>query len=203
MDDPILYGPDGRPLQSKDENKDSVHTTPKKRGWAITWATPIGGKIPILWRSTLSRILALAATLLSIVVLYPRVSVTPGEDYGNPDPLHIYITVSNNGQFSIYSCALTCTIDQAMNLTEHRAITRTKTNEATNFPIGTLEGGGYTTTICPSAIGFLNPRDNFYGHVTVVLYFRPSFWPLQVQRTFYIRGATESDGRIHWHVTSQ
>jgi hypothetical protein len=145
--------------------------------------------MPILWRSTSSRILALA-TLLGIVVLYPRVSITPGDDTGNPDPLHLPITVSNNGQFSIYSSKLTCNVDQMLNLTRHNVISRGVANEAVDLPIGTVAGGGYTTTACPYHVKFVASGENFYGHLTLVLSFRPSFWPRQISRTFYMQGQT-------------
>ena len=204
---PLLYGPDGRPLPPKYADKDSSHTIPKKRGWATRAAISIRSRIPILWRSTISRVLAVA-TLLSIVVFYPRVSVTPGEQIDNRDPLHFLITVSNNGQFSIYSTTLICDVDELSDLTTHSSIFRSRLHEAADFPIGTLAGGGYTTTLCGSPFGeffpgYFSPEHKIRGHVTILIKFRPSFWPLIITRTFYLHGTTESDNRLHWIVVSK
>ena len=169
---PILYGPDDKPLPAKDADTGSTRTVSRRPRLATRWARYIRAHIPILWQSTSSRILALS-TLLGIVVLYPRVSITPGEDTGSADPLHIFITVSNNGQFSIYSTKLSCKIDRMVNLSNQNLITQSTVNEAIDLPIGTLAGGGYTTTACPSGVAFLAPGNKFYGHVTVVLSFRP------------------------------
>lgn len=199
---PQLYGPNGRLLPPRDVDINSTHREARKIKLAIRQAKRLLSNVPKLWRSTSSRVLALA-TLLGIVVLYPRVSIAPGNDLGSRDPLHLFITVTNNGQFSIYSATLSCNIDVLENLTTHNFVTRVASREPVDLPIGTLAGGGYTTTMCPSMVAMVNPGDKFYGHATFFISFRPSFWPRHISRTFYMQGNTETDGQLHWYVVSK
>ena len=204
---PLLYGPDDKPLPSTGVNTNSSHKVSKKEPSKAQRAkrspTIPSKRLPTFVRSLLSALLAVA-TLLGIVALYPRVSVTPVEDTGGSDPLHFPVTVSNNGQFEIYSATLTCTVDEFVNDSRHATIRNLTTSEDTELPIGTLAGGGYTTTACLNAVDTGRKQgEKIRAHLVLFVKFRPSFWPRIVTREFYVTGATEADGQIHWMRVSK
>jgi hypothetical protein len=144
-------------------------------------------------------------TLLGIVILYPRVSITPGENWSSSDPLLVPLKVSNDGQFSIYSSRLECQIDYVTNYDNGKGMEGFTTNVA-DFPIGDLEGGGYSMGFCtlPSTtFMMMTPGQRVEAHIILHTTFRPSFWPSTISRDFNLRGVTDSDKKFHWILTSR
>jgi hypothetical protein len=203
---PRLYGPDNRPLPSN-EDRGSTHTkhtagpTPPKK--AKSPAKRLHRRTLAISKVVIS-LLGICATLIGIWSVYPRVSVAPtGDTWNDHNPLSIPLTVSNNGIFEIYSAHLYCDVDYVWNFSHMVGIEDFNLTEPTDLPVGDLAGGGSTTTFCANPFNIMNAGDRVEARILLLLSFRPSFWPRQVSRPFYLQGKSDDKGKLHWIITSK
>jgi hypothetical protein len=199
---PILYGPDNKPLPlsedtgvARKKRKAAPRPAKKNKLPAIRFHIAIG-KVVVY-------VLGICATLIGIWSAYPKLAVAPGDVWNNKDPLSIPLTISNNGQFEIYSAHLRCQVDYVWNTTESMGFSSLNLVEPDDLPIGELAGGGYTTTFCNNPLRIMGPGDQLAAQVVLVISFRPSFWPWRIERNFYLRGTSDGNGKVRWIITSK
>ncbi len=207
---PLLYGPDGKPLSF------SASTAPARKDHKTQQAPPKRARRPAtkrnersfgFWKTMIS-VLTIAASLVGLYAVYPRISVMPGEvSYNDADPFRVPLHVSNDGLFTIYKAELTCTDVEFNNPSRHNDIAQSQFSQAGDLPIGDLAGGGFTTTACPGglvgAARLMAPGDKVTARMTVTLSFRPSFWWKRINQPFHLLATSEADRHIHWMVTSK
>jgi hypothetical protein len=153
--------------------------------------------IPALWRVVIY-LLGLAATAIGIWSAYPRVSVTPGDLLSSTNPLSSTLTVSNDGQFGVNSVSITCA-DAFIDYSEHIYLGNSLFHQATDLPLGDIDGGGHVSTQCVNPTRLGTPLK---ASMTVIVSFRPTMWPWFVKRSYYLRTLTDSDRQLHWILTA-
>jgi len=202
---PILYGPDDKPLPTTDStgrsHKDNKQTPSKTKT-----LPPLAR---FLYKSAKSVYVwaGVVATAIAIYAVFPRVSVTPSETTtSDVDAFRVFLYVSNDGQFTVYDTAIKCVDMEFRNPSKDNALHGLGIAEPDALRIGDLDGGGHATTLCPlgSAIQLplMAPGDEIAARMNVVMSFRPSFWPRRIERVFHLRAHTEPDKHIHWILTS-
>lgn len=200
---PVPVPADGKAANRLEERS---RVGPKLRAWASKYAIPWhplwknvkrwSAAVPTLWKIGIAAL----GILLGAVPLLPRPSVTPLDNLDPHSPLTAPFIVSNDGYTTVHSAFFECQVDRLLD----SRLNQMENNMLAAYPLGDIEPNGRTTAFCGDAIGGLGSAQGFsQAHVTLIIWFRPDFWPWHRTQKFPFEGLMGEDHIVRWFPVSK
>ncbi len=151
------------------------------------------------WKVVLAILFVLAA-LSEIYFSTWRLSVTPGQTLKEINPMATMFILRNEGQFSIYDIEFSCWLNSVK--WENDVSIEQGRGSTDAFNIRELEGNAETSSPC--FISMYNPHRAVSVDVTLVVSYRPSFYPFHKERQFrFIAWPNEPGKGYSWTPMSK
>lgn len=165
-----------------------------------TRANTIAG-LKVAWRGIAWGWKALGVTLVVLGAVSQayffiwRVSVAPSETLPQSDPVINMFILKNEGQFSINSVEFGCVINRAEY--EDNLVFTENLVGIDEFNVPYLDGSGETSAACYLP-GKIYPKLKTLI-LTVVVSYRPSFFPFRREKRFTFLARPKEDGSFVWY----
>jgi hypothetical protein len=168
--------------------KTSTLPMPSTRHWLSRFVT---------FRKRMVALIGLVAAVVSLLVLFPRVSVTPQENLNAYDPLTAPFLLSNDGYATINSAHFLCHVDLLIG-TNGNKMARGVWG---GYGLGDIAPNGHTTLLCEP---FTDSSGGFsQAHITLAVTFRPDWYPWHITRKFPFVGKMGDNRIIRWLPVSK
>jgi hypothetical protein len=148
------------------------------------------------FRTTWGAIVAIIVLLAGGAQIYFstwRMSVTPGETLKTSDPFTTMFVLHNEGQFAMYDVTFGCLLNDVVYPNRTRAMENYVTDEPYN--VSMLEANARTSTPCYLP---LLPTPPLSVELTVIVSYRPSFFPFHRTSQFRFLARPNDRGGFSW-----
>jgi hypothetical protein len=155
-------------------------------------------KIPLFWKIGVP----VLGLLFGAVPMLSRPSAMPSDNPTPNDPLSAPFLVANDGYLTMNSSDFVCWINDLVGA----GSTEIRESYMGGYPLGDIGPNGKTTATCAlidmdSQAKFFefDPKERFKrADITVIVRFRPDFWPWFRTKEFRFLGIAGDDHVIHW-----
>ena len=159
---------------------------------AASWHSKLG-PIPKI----LGVMVAVLSVYAAVQTLWPRVSVTPGDNLNRYDPFSAPLVISNDGYLSIYAVKLDCTIERLVSsdakLNWEHVEFEDSLVDHTDDEIG---ADGRSTHFC--GLSITDPNGFKEAYLVAIASFRPGYLPWRVKKRSRFRGYMGDDHMLRW-----
>lgn len=179
---------------------------PRRQGFLSRKKLQIPRSVKTFWKgvSWTWKVAGLAFAVLGMIstlgYFRARVSVTPGQTLKDSDPFATMFTLQNEGEFTLYNVKFSCLIDTSGFENRTYKVAGNFANDP-SFDVPELASGVKTNAPCYAGFDLNSPVT--HADATLIVSYRPSFYPFRKTSQFHYRAYQKPDKSYAWVETAR